>query len=70
MCDECNVIPCKNGCPNKSDNLSVECDVCGEEIYNGGDYFSPHNENVYLCSEKCVIDHSGYVMLVLGEDDE
>ena len=70
MCDECNVIPCKNGCPNKPVEVLFECDECRGDIYEGDTILRRYEESVNLCSFKCLLEYSEFEHLIAGEENE
>ena len=52
MCSVCGRNPCDSRCPNADEApVFARCEICGEPIYDGDDYYDIDNE--YWC-EECV----------------
>lgn len=53
MCEICRRIPCLPGCPNAPIRTVFICSGCGDDIFEGDDYWDIMGEQ--FC-EKCIED--------------
>ncbi len=55
MCEVCLRTPCHPRCPNAKESKIVgECKHCGEPIYDGSEYWTDDDNNIYesrVCAE-------------------
>lgn len=51
MCIECRRTPCHPRCPNATEKAVCECELCGDDIYEGETMYKLGD--MYFCKE-CV----------------
>lgn len=63
MCSECRYTPCHPRCPNYVPKTIFYCDLCGEPIEEGEEFYKIDNLNFH---EDCLEDN---VISILIEND-